>query len=87
MVFLRASNVASENETVVCVAPMDFDQQSFTPARVSTLFAMSPATMPRPLEPGIRVMVTLPLFPETLKGTEWGSPQSHSQLPQPLRMG
>jgi hypothetical protein len=66
--FFKASNVAWEKEEVVFVAPMDFDQQSFTPAIARILFAVSPATRPKPFAPGISVTTTLPLLPSTLKG-------------------
>ena len=75
VVFFKASYVANAKDVFVFVAPFDLDQQSLMPARVSIDLAVSPTTRPRPFGPGISVIVTLPLRPVTVKGSECCSPQ------------
>src|SRR5437867_6164162 len=86
-VLRRALKIAFVVDDIVFVEPNDFVHESFSPASFNKFLMFSPATMPRPLGPGIISIVTLPPFPRTLNGTEWSWLHLHSQLPQPSFTG
>ena len=68
---LRALKIAFVVEDIVFVDPKVFVHESFNPANFNRFFMFSPATIPRPLGPGMISIVTLPPLPRTLNGTEW----------------
>ena len=86
-VALKASKVALQKFCVVLVSPKVLLQISDTPANSRTLLATSPITNPNPFGAGFRTTLTLPIFPSTSNGIEWGLLHVHSQLPQPLFTG
>src|ERR671938_783313 len=86
-VLLRELKIAFVVEDMVFVDPKVFVHASFNPASFNRFFMFSPATMPRPLGPGMISIVTLPPLPRTLNGTECSWLHLHSQLPQPSFTG